>query len=80
MLNQPRHGHPTLTIRFLFAYHNLGFPGPSVGRHEFTHRVEQRRKIAVSQSLAATEARFDTLLRLPGNATIVALLPSESSA
>ena len=71
---------PLLIFRLLFAYHDSGFSGPMVGRYEFTHRVEQRRKTVASQSLAATEARSDTLLRLPGNAATFALLPSESSA
>jgi len=37
------HRHPIaiplfLTFRFLFAYYDLGYPGPTVGRHEFAPR------------------------------------------
>jgi hypothetical protein len=35
-----RRGDP-LTFRFLFAYHDLGFPGPMVGQYEFTPRSKQ---------------------------------------
>jgi hypothetical protein len=42
-----------LTIRFLFAYYSLGFPGPKVGRHEFTPRSKQRGNPVVPETLGA---------------------------
>ena len=71
---------PFLTFRLLFAYHDLGFPGPTVGRHEFTPRNKQRGKTVVRETLGASRSRTYALLRLPGNAATLALLSSESSA
>jgi hypothetical protein len=48
-----------LTVRFLFAYHDLGYPEPTVGRHEFTPRSKQRGDTAVSETPGA--ARVLTL-------------------
>ena len=46
---------PSLTFRFLFAYHDHdpGFPGPTVGRHEFAPRSKQRGNTVVTETLGA---------------------------
>src|SRR5579859_7361504 len=69
-----------LTVRFLFAYHDLGFPGPTVGRHEFTPRSKQRGNTVVPEALDASAPCADSLLRLSGNAAALTLLSSESSS
>src|ERR1700674_3276897 len=71
---------PSLTFRFLFAYHDPGFPGPTVGHHEFTRRTKQRGWTVVSEAVGSSQSCAYALLRLPGNAATLALLPSESSS
>src|SRR5260370_37427204 len=71
---------PSLTFRFLFAYHDRGFPGPTVGHHEFTRRTKQRGWTVVSEAVGSSESCAYALLRLPGNAATLALLPPESFA
>src|SRR5947209_4334606 len=70
---------PALTVRFLFAYHELGYPGPTVGRHEFAPR-SKRGNTAVPETLGTAQPCAGSLLRLPGNAAPLALLPSKSPA
>src|SRR6266446_1542921 len=67
----------SLTFRFLFAYHDVGFPGPTVGQYEFAPRSKQRRETVVTKTLGATKARLDGLLRLPGDAAPLPLFPAE---
>src|SRR6266851_8994584 len=70
----------SFTFRVLFAYHGLGFPGPTVGQYEFTPRGTQRGRTVVPETMGASQSCTDALLRLPGNAATLALLPSENSA
>ena len=70
---------PPLTIRLLFAYDCDPFPRAMLGRYEFTRRSRQHRETIVSKTLGATGAGVDRLLRVPRNATTLALLPAESS-
>src|SRR5258708_39909392 len=71
---------PFLTVRFLFAYYDLGYPGPTVGRHEFAPRSKQRGNTVVPETLGATQSCIDALLRLSGNAAALTLLSTQSSS
>src|SRR6266576_1837242 len=53
---------PCLTIRFLFAYYDLGFPGPTVGRHEYAPRSKERGKTVVREPLGASQSCTHALL------------------
>jgi hypothetical protein len=47
-------GPAFLTFRFLFAYYDSGFSGPTVGHHEFTRRTEQRGWTVVSEAVGSS--------------------------
>ena len=70
----------SIDVRFLFAYDHNPLPGSMVGLYEFTRLIKQHRERLVSKTLGAAQPGADALLRVPGNAATVSLLPSESPA